>query len=438
MRVVVVGLGYVGSVCSACLAERGHDVVGVDTSTFKVDCIRRGESPIVEKGLPELIGRAVKNGRLTATTRIAEAMPGADIVLVCVGTPSADDGSLDLTHVKRACAEVGEGLRGAGRFVTVVMRSTMLPGSVLKELAPVIEQAAGGKAGKDFGVAYNPEFLREGTAVEDFFGADYTILGAGCTRSGEALKQLYAGVGGELIVTEIPSAEMLKYVNNSYHALKVAFANEFGRLCKREGVDSHEVMRLMRRDTKLNISGAYLSPGFAFGGSCLPKDLRAVNSRARHNDMDLPVLMSIMRSNELHVAESVALIERFKLRKLGFLGLSFKAGTDDLRESPILRVIGTLVGKGYDVRLHDPSIDMERVLGANRRFVEDELPYLPERLRPSLDDVLAHAEVIVIGNRSAEYRTIGPRLRKGQIVVDLVAALDRATVTDGEYHGLAW
>jgi len=438
MRVVVVGLGYVGSVCSACLAERGHDVVGVDTSAFKVDCIRRGESPIVEKGLPELIGRAVKEGRLTATTRIAEAMPGADIVLVCVGTPSADDGSLDLTHVKRAIAEVGEGLRGSNRFVTVVMRSTMLPGSVLKELAPVLEQAAGGRAGQDFGVAYNPEFLREGTAVEDFFGADYTILGAGCTRSGEALKQLYAGVGGELIVTEIPAAEMLKYVNNSYHALKVAFANEFGRLCKREGVDSHEVMRLMRRDTKLNISGAYLSPGFAFGGSCLPKDLRAVNSRARHNDMDLPVLMSIMRSNELHVAESIALIERFKMRKLGFLGLSFKAGTDDLRESPILRVIGTLVGKGYDVRLHDPSIDMDRVLGANRRFVEDELPYLPERLRPSLDDVLAHAEVVVIGNRSAEYRTIGPRLRKGQIVVDLVAALDRATVTDGEYHGLAW
>lgn len=438
MRVVVVGLGYVGSVCSACLAERGHDVVGVDTSAFKVDCIRRGESPIVEKGLPELIGRAVKEGRLTATTRIADAMPGADIVLVCVGTPSADDGSLDLTHVKRACAEVGEGLRGSKRFVTVVMRSTMLPGSVLKELAPVIEAAAGGKAGQDFGVAYNPEFLREGTAVEDFFGADYTILGAGCPRSGESLKQLYSGVGGELIVTEIPAAEMLKYVNNSYHALKVAFANEFGRLCKREGVDSHEVMRLMRRDTKLNISGAYLSPGFAFGGSCLPKDLRAVNSRARHNDMDLPVLMSIMRSNELHVAESVALIERFKMRKLGFLGLSFKAGTDDLRESPILRVIGTLVGKGYDVRLHDPSIDMDRVLGANRRFVEDELPYLPERLRPSLDDVLAHAEVVVIGNRSAEYRTIGPRLRKGQIVVDLVAALDRATVTDGEYHGLAW
>ena len=438
MRVVVVGLGYVGSVCSACLADRGHHVVGVDTSAHKVECIQKGESPIVEKGLPELIARATREGRLTATTRIADAMPGAEVVLVCVGTPSAADGSLDLSHVKRACAEVGRALKGGSRFVTVVMRSTMLPGSVLEELAPVLEEAAGGKAGRDFGVAYNPEFLREGSAVEDFFGADYTIVGAGCERAGAALRQLYAGVGGELIVTPIPTAEMLKYVNNSFHALKVAFTNEFGRLCKREGVDSHEVMRLMRRDTKLNLSGAYLSPGFAFGGSCLPKDLRAVNSRARRHDLELPVLAGILRSNELHVADAVHLIERFKKRKLGFLGLSFKAGTDDLRESPILGVIGTLVGKGYDVLLHDPSLDMERVLGANRRFVEDELPYLPERLRPGLAEVLAHAEVVVIGNRSAEYRMLGPRIRSGQVVVDLVAALDPGSVTAGEYHGLAW
>src|ERR1044072_8321045 len=287
MRVVVVGLGYVGSVCSACLAERGHDGVGVDRSAYKVERIGGGESPIVEKGLPELIARAVRAGRLTATTRIADAMPGADIVLVCVGTPSAADGSLDLSHVKRACAEVGTDLKGAARFVTVVMRSTMLPGSVLGERAPGIERAAGGRAGREFGVAYNPEFLREGTAVEDFFGADYTILGAGCERAAAALRELYAGVGGELIVTPIPTAEMLKYVNNSFHALKVTFANEFGRLCKREGVDSHEVMRLMRRDTKLNLSGAYLSPGFAFGGSCLPQDLRAVNPRARPHRLPL-------------------------------------------------------------------------------------------------------------------------------------------------------
>jgi GDP-mannose 6-dehydrogenase len=438
MRVVVVGLGYVGSVCSACLSERGHDVVGVDTSEFKVACIGRGESPIVEKGLPELIARATRAGRLRATTRIAEAMPGADIVLVCVGTPSAEDGSLDLGHVKRACAEVGSALRGGAGFVTVVMRSTMLPGSVLGQLAPVLEQASGAKSGQAFGVGYNPEFLREGTAVEDFFGADYTILGAGCDRALAAMRKLYDGVGGELIATSIPTAEMLKYVNNSFHALKVAFANEVGRWAKSEGVDSREVMRLMRRDTKLNLSGAYLSPGFAFGGSCLPKDLRAANSHARRHDLDLPVLASILRSNEVHVGEAVHLIERLKRRKLGFLGLSFKAGTDDLRESPILRVIGTLVGKGYDVRLHDPSLDMARVLGANRRFVEDEVPYLPDRLCSDLESVLAHAEIVVIGNRSAEYRVLGPRVRAGQVVVDLVAALDAATVTAGEYHGLAW
>ena len=437
MRVVVVGLGYVGSVCSACLADRGHDVVGVDTSEFKVSCIGRGESPIVERGLPELIARAAKAGKLTATTAIAEAMPGAEVVLVCVGTPSAEDGSLDLSHVKRACAEVGAALRVGGGFVTVVMRSTMLPGSVLDELTPVLEQTSGGRAGRDFGVAYNPEFLREGTAVEDFFEADYTVLGAGCERAATALRQLYAGVGGELLVTPIRTAEMLKYVNNSFHALKVAFANEVGRWAKREGVDSQDVMRLMRRDTKLNLSGAYLSPGFAFGGSCLPKDLRAANSRARRHDLELPVLDSILRSNDVHVADAVHLIERFRKRRLGFLGLSFKAGTDDLRESPILRVIGTLVGKGYDVRLHDPSLDMERVLGANRRFVESELPYLSERLRPDLAEVLAHGEVIVIGNRSAEYRTLGPRIGAGQIVVDLVAALDRGSVQAGEYHGLA-
>jgi GDP-mannose 6-dehydrogenase len=437
MRVVVVGLGYVGSVCSACLAERGHDVVGVDTSDFKVSCIRRGESPIVEKGLPDLIARAVRDGRLKATTKIAEAMPGADIVLVCVGTPSAEDGSLDLTQVKRACAEVGTALRGTGRLVTVVMRSTMLPGSVLDELAPVLEQASGGRAGHEFGVAYNPEFLREGAAVEDFFSADYTVVGAGCERAGAALKQLYAGVGGELIVTRIRDAEMLKYVNNAFHALKVAFANEVGRWAKEEGVDSEEVMRLMRRDTKLNLSGAYLSPGFAFGGSCLPKDLRAATSRARRHDLELPVLSGILRSNEVHLAQGVHLIETFRKRRLGFLGLSFKAGTDDLRESPILRVIGTLVGKGYDVRLHDPSLDMDRLLGANRRFVEAELPYLFDRLLPEVDKVLAHAEVVIIGNRSAEYWAIGPRIRAGQIVVDLVAAVERGSVTAGEYHGLA-
>jgi GDP-mannose 6-dehydrogenase len=438
MRVVVVGMGYVGSVCSACLASRGHDVVGVDTSAFKVGCIERGESPIVEKDLGQLIRDGRASGRLTATTDIASAMPGADVVLVCVGTPSAADGSLDLGHVRRACAEVGSALKATGRFTTVVMRSTMLPGSVVNDLQPVLEHASGGRAGVDFGIAYNPEFLREGTAVADFFGAEYTVIGAGCERAGDALRRVYEGVGGEIIVTSIPTAEMLKYVNNSFHALKVAFANEFGRLCKREGVDSHEVMRIMVRDTKLNLSPYYLNPGFAFGGSCLPKDLRAITSRSRQHGLELPVLQNIMRSNDLHVDEAVHLIERLRRRRLGFLGLSFKAGTDDLRESPILRVIGTLVGKGYSVLLHDGNIDMERVLGANRRFVEDEVPYLPERLRGDLDEVLRESEVLVVGNRSAAYRGIGARMRDDQAIVDLAAAVDHASVARGEYHGLAW
>ena len=438
MRVVVVGLGYVGSVCSACLASRGHTVIGVDTSDFKVGCIERGESPIVEKDLNQLIAESRRAGRLSATTRIEEAMPAADVVLVCVGTPSAADGGLDLRHVKRAVAEVGRALECSRGFTTVVMRSTMLPGSVEGELQPVLEQAAAGRAGADFGLAYNPEFLREGSAVADFFGAQYTVIGASDRRSAEAVAALYEGVGGEILTTSIRVAEMLKYVNNAFHALKVAFANEVGRLAQREAIDSHEVMRLFCRDTRLNLGPSYLMPGFAFGGSCLPKDLRAINQRARRHDLELPVLESILRSNDHHVEAAIHLIERLRQKRVGVLGLSFKAGTDDLRESPILRVIGALVGKGYSVLLHDPHLDMERVLGANRRFVEDEVPYLPERLRSDLREVVENSEVVVVANPSAAYHDVGALLREGQVLVDLVHAVDPATVKHGEYHGLAW
>ena len=438
MRVVVVGLGYVGSVCSACLASRGHQVTGVDTSAYKVDRIAAGKSPIVETGLEPLIAEARAAGHLAATTRIADAMAGAEVVLVCVGTPSAGDGGLDLSHVKRATVEVGTALRGTGVFTTVVMRSTMLPGSVEDELLPTLEQASGGRAGADFGIAYNPEFLREGSAIADFFGAGYTVVGARDARSADALRRLYDGVGGELLVTAIRTAEMLKYVNNAYHALKVSFANEVGRVCKREGIDSHEVMALFCRDTRLNLGPTYLQPGFAFGGSCLPKDLRALNQRARRHDLDLPIIGSILRSNDRHVDEAIHVIERLRRKRLGFLGLSFKEQTDDLRESPILRVIGALVGKGHAVLLHDPNLDMERVLGANRRFVEDEVPYLPERLRASVAEVVAESEVIVVSNRSAAYAGVGAMLGPGQALVDLAHAVDARTVRHGEYHGLAW
>ena len=438
MRVVVVGLGYVGSVCSACLASRGHSVVGVDVSESKVAEIEGGKSPIVETGLEALIADSRAEGRLSATTRIAEAMPGAEVVLICVGTPSREDGSLNLDHVKRAAEEVGRALKKSGSFTTVVMRSTMLPGSVESEVRPAIERASGLTGGRDFGVAYNPEFLREGSAVSDFFGAEITVIGVAEEQSAAALRALYQGVGGEIVVTSIRTAEMLKYVNNAFHALKVSFANEVGRWGRMEGVDSHEVMRLFCRDSRLNLGAMYLKPGFAFGGSCLPKDLRALTSRARHHDLELPVIGAIMRSNERHVEEAVQLIERLRRRRVGVLGLSFKAGTDDLRESPILRVVGTLVGKGYSVLLHDPHIDMERVLGANRRFVEDEVPYLPERLKATVAEVVKGSEVIVVANHSREYKDIGALLEPGQALVDLAHAVDRASVAHAEYHGLAW
>jgi len=438
MRVVVVGLGYVGSVCSACLASRGHAVIGVDTSEFKVGCIERGESPIVETGLAALIAESRAAGRLRATTRIADAMPGAEVVLICVGTPSSADGSLSLEHVKRACAEVAAGLKAAGTFTTVVLRSTMLPGSVEQELQPVLERGSGLKASRDFGLAYNPEFLREGSAVADFFGGELTVVGAIDERSAAALRQLYHGIGGTLEVTSLRIAEMLKYVNNSYHALKVTFANEIGRLCRREGLDSHEVMRLFTLDTRLNLGASYLKPGFAFGGSCLPKDLRALSSRARRHDLDLPVIGAILRSNDVQVEEAIHLIERLKRRRVGVLGLSFKAHTDDLRESPILRVVNALVGKGYSVLLHDSNLDMQRVLGANRAFVENEVPYLPDRLRPTLAEVVTASEVVVVANASPEYAGIGALLEPDQQVVDLAHIVNPASVPPGQYHGLAW
>ena len=438
MRVVVVGLGYVGSVCSACLADRGHTVIGVDTSEWKVACIERGESPIVEAGLAERIAAARAEGRLRATTVIREALPGAEVVLVCVGTPSAADGSLSLDHVRRAVAEVGEALPLAGTFTTVVMRSTMLPGSVESELLPVLEARSGLAAGKDFGIAYNPEFLREGSAIADFTQGELTVVGADDGRSADALRRLYAGLPGEIAVVPVRTAEMLKYVFNSYHGLKVAFANEVGRVCKREGIDSHVVMDLFCRDTRLNLGPSYLKPGFAFGGSCLPKDLRALAHRGRSHGLELPVVNAILRSNDRHVDEAVHLIESLGRRRVGVLGLSFKPGTDDLRESPILRVIGALVGKGYSVLLHDPNVHLERLLGANRQFVENQLSYLPERLKTDLAEVVRASEVLVVAHGSREYRAIGAMLAPGQAVVDLVHAVDPKTVPGGEYHGLAW
>jgi GDP-mannose 6-dehydrogenase len=440
MRIAVFGLGYVGSVTSACLAKLGHHVVGVDPNEYKVGCLARGESPIVEKDLGDLIRCAVKEGRLTATTDYVAAVRDADLVLVCVGTPSRDDGSLDLDHVAHAAGEVGSALRTHPHPCVVVFRSTMLPGSVETMLVPRLEESSGGKLGRDFGVCYNPEFLREGTAVADFFAPPITVLGVADARSAAPLEELYGGIEGEVAVVSIRTAEMLKYVNNAFHGLKVAFANEIGVLCKREGIDSHEVMRLFCKDVKLNLSPYYLKPGFAFGGSCLPKDLRAINHRGRERNLTLPVLDSILRSNELQVQRAIAAIERSKApnRKVGVLGLSFKAETDDLRESPIVRVVGALVGKGWELKLHDAHVDVAKLLGANRQYLEAEIPYLDRLFRKDPREVVAGSEVVVIANSHAAYREVPAWMKDGQTLVDLVRLVEKDEVVRGEYVGLAW
>ncbi|MEO6463904.1 MAG: nucleotide sugar dehydrogenase [Candidatus Eisenbacteria bacterium] len=440
MRIAVFGLGYVGSVTSACLARLGHHVVGVDPNEYKVACLARGESPIVEKDLGDLIAGAAKEGRLTATTDYVAAVREADLVLVCVGTPSRDDGSLDLDHVVHAAGEVGAALAAHPHPCVVVFRSTMLPGSVETMLVPRLEEASGGKLGKDFGVCYNPEFLREGTAVADFFAPPLTVLGVADQTSAGPLEELYGAIEGEIAVVPIRTAEMLKYVNNAFHGLKVAFANEIGVLCKREGIDSHEVMRLFCKDTKLNLSPYYLKPGFAFGGSCLPKDLRAINHRARERSLNLPVLDSILRSNELQVQRAIAAVEKSKApqRRLGVLGLSFKAGTDDLRESPIVRVVGALVGKGWELKLHDAHIDAAKLVGANRQYLEAEIPYLDRLFRKDPRDVVDGSEVIVIANSHPAYREVPAWMQDGQTLVDLVRLVEKADVVRGAYVGLAW
>jgi GDP-mannose 6-dehydrogenase len=440
MRIAVFGLGYVGSVTSACLAKLGHHVVGVDPNEYKVGCLARGESPIVEKDLGELIATAVREGRLCATTDPVVAVRDADLVLVCVGTPSREDGSLDLDHVAHAAGEVGAALRAHPHRCVVVFRSTMLPGSVETRLVPRLEEASGGKAGRDFGVCYNPEFLREGTAVADFFSPPITVLGVGDEASAAPLLSLYGAIEGEVAVVPVRTAEMLKYVNNAFHGLKVAFANEVGVLCKKEGVDSHEVMRLFCKDVKLNLSPYYLKPGFAFGGSCLPKDLRAITHRARERNLDLPVLESILPSNERQVRRAIACVEKARApqRKVGVLGLSFKAETDDLRESPIVRVVGALVGKGWELKLHDAHIDAAKLVGANRQYLEAEIPYLDRVFCRDPREVVAGSEVIVIANTHPAYRDVPRWMSDGQTLVDLVRLVEPGDVVRGEYVGLAW
>jgi len=437
MRIAVFGLGYVGAVSAACLAKEGHTVIGVDPNNTKVELINSGQSPIIETDVGEIIQQAVNDGQLRAITDAASAISECDLSLICVGTPSAANGSLDLRYVELVCKEIGAALKEKTDYHTVVIRSTILPGTMRTIVIPALESSSGMTAGTDFGLCNNPEFLREGTAVYDYYNPPKTVIGGVDERSTAALEELYAGLPGPMITTKIETAEMVKYVDNVWHALKVTFANEIGAICKPLDVDSHTVMDIFCQDLKLNISPYYLKPGFAFGGSCLPKDVRALTYHSKRLDLKLPVLESIMDSNRIQIDRAFDLIAGQDKRKIGILGFSFKAGTDDLRESPIVEVAERLIGKGYDLRLYDKNVSLAKLVGANREYILNHIPHIAGLMVDSTEELMEHAEILIIGNAAPEFADIIASRRPGQHVIDLVRISDDA-VDNADYDGIAW
>jgi GDP-mannose 6-dehydrogenase len=438
LKISVFGLGYVGTVSAACLASLGHEVVGVDINPTKVEMINNGQSPIIEKGLDTLLKENMQAGRLRATTSAVDAVIGTDISLVCVGTPSAGNGNLDLRYIERVCREIGEALSNKNAYHTVVIRSTVLPGTIESRIIPILEAASGLRAGMDFGIASNPEFLREGTAVADFYQPPFTVIGFYKESGTKVAQDLYTQVEAPLFLVPIKVAEMVKYANNAFHGLKVAFANEIGNICKQQGIDSHQVMDIFCQDHKLNLSPYYLIPGFAFGGSCLPKDIRALLYKAHHLDIRVPVLESILPSNELQVHQAFQMIQETNCKKIGLLGFSFKAGTDDLRESPLVELIEMLLGKGYHIKIYDKNVSLARLYGANRAYIENTIPHIAELMCDSLDEVLSNSEVLVIGNKSSEFTSVLQHVQKGQTIIDLVRIQEDIESLRGWYQGICW
>ena len=437
MKVSVFGLGYVGTVSAGCLAQSGHEVVGVDPVATKVDLINQGQSPIIEAEINEIIASAVKSGRIRATRDPTQAILDTELSFICVGTPSQANGNLDLSYIRRICEQIGEALKQKSDRHTVVIRSTILPGTMRNIVIPVLQERSGKKAGTDFGVCHNPEFLREGSAVKDFNFPPQTVVGEIDRKSGDALAELYKGIDAPLVRTDLETAEMVKYVNNSWHALKIGFANEIGNLCKAFSIDAHQVMKIFCQDTKLNISSAYLTPGFAFGGSCLPKDLRAISYQAKMHDLQLPILTSILPSNEMQVAKGLQLIMQRGHKQIGILGFSFKAGTDDLRESPVIEVIERLIGKGHDLRIYDKNVKLAKLVGANRDFILNRIPHISRLMVDDVDAVLKHAQTVVIGNNDPEFRQVPARLREDQYLVDFVRVVPGKS-RNGKYDGICW
>lgn len=436
MKLSVFGLGYVGCVSAACFARDGHSVIGVDVNRVKVEIINSGRSPIVEPGIGDLIAQAVSESLLLATTDAKEAVADSDASLVCIGTPGNHNGSLDLSHIKRACQQIGEALASKSRYHVVVMRSTMLPGTIDQTVVPTLEVFSGKRAGRDFGVAVNPEFLREGSSIYDFDHPPFTLIGADDEET-LLIQRLYANTDAPMINVGIKEAEMIKYACNSFHALKVTFANEIGNVCKALGVDSHIVMDVFCKDTKLNLSPYYLKPGFAFGGSCLPKDVRAITYKAKELDVEVPLLNSILQSNRQQIERAIDTVLRTGRKNVGVLGLSFKPGTDDLRESPMVTLIETLIGKGLKLTIYDRDVELARIFGANKQYIEREIPHISSLMSPDLHSVIEGAEVIVIGKKEDEFRMLADKLNNGRVIVDLVRLFDVADARK-QYNGICW
>jgi GDP-mannose 6-dehydrogenase len=438
MRISIFGLGYVGFISGLCLAESGHVVIGVDVNAQKVDMVNDAMPPIVEEHVEEKLKAASRGGKFRAVNDAAEAVRSTDLSLVCVGTPSLDNGNINLSYLKRVCRQIGEALKAKSEFHVVVIRSTVIPGSTEESLIPILEEYSGKKASRDFGVAYNPEFLREGSSIRDYYHPPKIVVGGSDETSIEKTLAIYEGIDAPVFKSSIRVAEMVKYVDNIFHALKITFANEVGMLCAHLAIDSHEVMNIFVKDTKLNISPVYLKPGFAFGGSCLPKDIRALLHKSKTCDIDLPLISSILRSNEQQIRRAIEVIIKQGSKKVGVFGLSFKPGTDDLRESPMVSLVELLIGKGYEVKIHDQNVSLAKVMGSNKEYIERVIPHISRLLSGNVNEVMQHGDILVFGHNSELYRSLRANFKPEQIIIDLARLWSVYHDLGPRYHGITW
>ncbi len=440
-KISVIGLGYVGAVTAVCLTDDGHEVIGVDLDQSKLDLLMRGQAPIIEDGLQELTERAARSGRLSMSNRIDERVAACDLIFVCVGTPSAPNGAQSLVAVERVADELGKVIARAAGFPVIVIRSTVPPGTTDTLIKPILERASGKQANEGFGLCFQPEFLREGSSVKDYYSPPFTIVGAESDKPVAVLRKLFGSLPAQFIATSTPNAEMVKLACNAFHALKVSFANEIGRLGRSLGVDARGVMDLLCKDQSLNISPAYLRPGFAYGGSCLPKDLRALLHLAKRNDVDLPLLIGVGQSNNLHIEHAATLVKEHGSRKVGMIGLSFKPGTDDLRESPLVSLAEQLIGKGYQLKIYDPAVSLAKLIGANKRYIEQAIPHIGTMLA-ELGEVCEHGDVLVVGFKSPEVMAALAQQRTPRAhIVDLAgvdASQSGVDCSRDRYAGICW